>query len=185
VLKKDHAVSDIARRVRAAQKRVPRWPLQRRGWKAIEGGLRKVYQQGRRALEVVRSDTTDEALHKWRKRAKDLRYELELLQTIWPEMIKPLAEQAHHLTDLLGEDHDLAVLRLLAQDESDGGSSIDSELLFALIDERRSALQREASELGKKLYEERDGKFVDRLRGYWKAGRARSTQPIKPLEPAR
>ena len=54
VLETDHAVSDIARRVRAAKKRVPRWRLQRRGWKAIEGGLRKVYRQGRRALEAVR-----------------------------------------------------------------------------------------------------------------------------------
>jgi CHAD domain-containing protein len=184
VLQQDRVVSDIARRVRIAKKRVRRWPLQRRGWKAIEGGLRKVYRQGRQALDAVRSDATDESLHEWRKRAKDLRYELELLQAVWPEMIKPLAEQAHHLTDLLGEDHDLAVLRVLAEEEADEASPIDGELLFALIDERRSALQREGIELGQKLYEERDREFVDRLRGYWKVGRARSAEPIKPLEQA-
>jgi CHAD domain-containing protein len=79
VLQRDGAVSDIVQRIRAAKKRVKRWPLKRRGWKAIEGGLERVYDQGHLALQEVCSDSSDEALHEWRKRTKDLRYELELL----------------------------------------------------------------------------------------------------------
>ena len=173
VLQRDRAAAEIVRRVRAARKRVKRWPLQKRGWNAIEGGLRKVYQQGRGVMKNALDDTSDESLHEWRKRTKDLRYELELLQTVWPEMIAPLVEQAHKLTDLLGEDHDLVVLRTIAEEESGNhnGSPIDNELLFALVDERRQAVQKEARELGQKLYEERPTEFVKRLHGYWKTAR--------------
>jgi hypothetical protein len=86
-------------------------------------------------------------------------------------MIKPLAEQAHRLTDLLGEDHDLAVLSVIAEEEPSERRAIDSELLLALIRERRSALQNEALELGKKLYEEGASQFVRRLKGYWKVAK--------------
>src|SRR5262245_66313651 len=101
------------------------------------------------------SDCSNEALHEWRMRTKDLRYELEMLETVWPEMLRPLAEQAHQLTNLLGEDHDLAVLRGVVQEQADGEPSTDDELLFALIDERRATLQKQAAALGDKLYEER------------------------------
>jgi CHAD domain-containing protein len=171
VLDRDHAVGQITRRVRAARKRVKNWPLEKRGWKAIAGGLRQVYRQGHRAMQDVRSDPSDQTFHEWRKRTKDLRYELELLQSVWPETIKPLAEQAHHLTDLLGDDHDLAVLREIVQEQSKDKPSPDAELLFALIDERRAALQKEARELGRKLYREDDEKFVKRIKGYWQAAR--------------
>jgi CHAD domain-containing protein len=184
VLEKDHAVSGIVKRVRAARRRVKNWPLQKRGWKAIQGGLLRVYRQGRDAMRdaikaVRNDDSCDEAMHEWRKRTKDFRYELELLEPVWPQTLTPLAEQAHHLTDLLGEDHDLAVLRSVVQDrtkdkssgdgDTDADGDPDAELLLALIDERRTALQKEALELGQKLYEETPPKFVARIRGYWKA----------------
>jgi CHAD domain-containing protein len=169
VFETDRAVPKIVRDIQAAKERVNKWPLHKRGWRAIEGGLEKVYRRGRRATQAARADPSDAALHEWRKRVKDLRYELELLQAVWPETIKPLAEEAHHLTDLLGDDHDLAVLRLVAEQHSNGESSVDAELLFALIDERREALQKEATEKGRKLYEEPAAKFTARMKGYWKA----------------
>jgi CHAD domain-containing protein len=171
VLQRDRAVPDIVRRVRAAKKRVKNWPLRKRGWKAIKNGLTTVYAQGRQAMKDARSDASDEALHEWRKSTKYLRYELELLQAVWPETIEPLVEQAHRLTDLLGDDHDLVVLRMVADEESEDKSSVENELLFALIDERRGALQREARELGQKLYEENVEDFVGRLKGYWQVAR--------------
>jgi CHAD domain-containing protein len=175
ILHDDHAVDRIARHIRAARKRVMTWPLQKRGWRAIEDGLRTVYRQGRDAMKKAGNGAADEALHEWRKRVKDLRYELELLQAVWPETIKPLADQAHHLTNLLGDDHDLAVLRTMAGEHSDDNTSVDMELLFALIDERRAALQKEARELGEKLYKEPPAKFVARMKGYWKAAKAQQT----------
>ncbi|HWE03616.1 MAG TPA: CHAD domain-containing protein [Tepidisphaeraceae bacterium] len=171
VIKHDGAIPKIKRDIASARGRVENWPLQRPGWKAIAGGIQKVYAQGHRAMTEVRENPSDASLHEWRKRAKDLRYELELLQSIWPETVKPLADQAHRLTDLLGDDHDLSVLRTVAHEESEDRSSADDELLFALIDERRTALQKEAREIGVKLYEETADDFVRRIKGYWKTSR--------------
>lgn len=173
ILKRDHAASAIVKAVKAAAKRVDKWPLDRNGWKAIERGLQKVYTQGRIAMQKAGNDDADENLHEWRKRTKDLRYELKFLEAIWPETIRPLAEQAHQLTNLLGDDHDLAVLKEIAQSAElkTDDESVNRELLFALIDERRCALQDQARELGKKIFEESPDQFVNRIRGYWKAAR--------------
>ncbi len=138
-------------------------------------------------MNEASDDASDETLHEWRKRSKDLRYELELLQPLWRETIGPLAEEAHHLTDLLGQDHDLAVLQAVAQEESEAKDQNDeepqNELLDALIDERRQVLQRDAMALGQKLYREGEKQFVARLRGYWKA--ARRKKPQKTPAPRR
>jgi CHAD domain-containing protein len=174
VLKHDRAVSGIVRKVRDAKKRVKDWPLERRGWKAIESGLQDVYQRGQRAMKGMRGECSDEALHEWRKRAKDLRYELELLKGNWPEIIAPLVEQAHKLTNLLGDDHDLAVLTAVVHEQCGDGSSVETKLLLALIEERRQTLQREASLVGAKLYKESAGAFVRRMKGYWKKARQKA-----------
>jgi CHAD domain-containing protein len=171
VLERDHAVSKIVKSIRQAKKRVDDWPLRHGGWRAIEPGVKQVYGQGRRAMRRAMSDPCDETLHEWRKRGKDLRYQMELLEEVWPETMRTLAEQAHHLTDILGEDHDLAVLRATMQEEDISKTPVDGELLVALIDERRCALQREACELGEKLYREHGKTFVGRLKGYWKAAK--------------
>jgi CHAD domain-containing protein len=169
VLQRDGAVPQITRSLRAARKRMKDWPLKRSGWKAIRGGIHKAYARARQGLKDALAKRSDENFHEWRKRTKDLRYELELLQPAWPEMIEPLAAQAHRLTDLLGEDHDLCVLRGVIADEVTPDDSVDRELLLALIDERRALLQAEAGELGRKLYAESAPSFVTRLKEYWKA----------------
>jgi CHAD domain-containing protein len=168
VLRRDGAVPRITKDLRAARKRVKDWPLQRRGWKAIRGGIERVYAQARQVMKRALAVASDENFHEWRKRAKDLRYELELLGPTWPEMIEPLAAQAHRLTDLLGNDHDLCVLRVVIAEDVAPDDAVDKELLFALIDERRATLQKQAVELGLKLYAEGAREFVRRLKGYWK-----------------
>lgn len=87
-------------------------------------------------------------LHELRKRTKDLLYELELLCCVWPEMIGPLVEQAHHLTDLLGDDHDLAVLRAIAQEDSKGAlryGSCDACVAFDYVHKKKQTLVKRMS----------------------------------------
>jgi CHAD domain-containing protein len=119
----------------------------------------------------ARAKATDEALHEWRKRTQDLRYSLELLKPAWPETVGPLAAQAHALSDLLGDDHDLVVLREVAAELHSAHADQERDLISALITERRKALQDEAFELGAKLYEEDEDAFTERLTAYWKAAR--------------
>src|SRR5262249_16472345 len=145
-----------------------------KGWRALEGGLKRVYAQGRDALEASAADATTENLHEWRKQGKYLWHQLQLLEPVWPETMKELADQSHHLTQLLGANHDRAAPpdRGPAAPDSFGGDS-PLETLLALIARRRDELQAEAFSLGQRLYTDRPKEFVRRIHGYWKEWRAR------------
>jgi CHAD domain-containing protein len=168
---KRKGISSIVQDVKEARKRIKQLPLEGQGWKAIEAGLLKVYEDGKRAMKAAQNEHADKALHEWRKRAKDLRYELELLKSTAPALIEVLAERAHGLADRLGDDHDLAILSKVAREEAGEQSAVEHQLLFALIDERRQTLQREAFSLGKKLYDESARDFIRRIKGCWKRAR--------------
>ena len=94
----------------SAREEVADWPLERDDWGAIEGGLRRIYRQGRRRMREAENEPSTEALHEWRKRVKDLWYHLSLLRETWPAVVGPEADEAHALSEKLGDDHDLAVL---------------------------------------------------------------------------
>lgn len=162
VLGESDTVSEIVRSVVKARKRVDRWPLRRRDWRAVGPGLCHVYEQAKSAMESARRDATDEAYHRWRKRTKDLRYELELLSTNRHERLSALVEQAVEVSDRLGEDHDLAVLASLVKDRPDFGDVV------TLIERRRSALQISAIALGDKLLADAPAAFTRKIRRYWR-----------------
>ena len=116
---------------------------------------------------------TDESLHEWRKRVKDLWYVMDILKPIRPGYTEDLGEEAHRLAALLGDDHDLAVLRQVLSTSGDGPcDSASVEVILPLIDHRRAELQRDAFALGPALFGERPEVFAARLRVYWRAWRA-------------
>ena len=172
VLDKKGTTRSIVSKVRKSLRRVGDWPLTHNGWKAIAAGLRQTYDQGRKSMQAAINDGSDEAFHEWRKRTKDLRYGIELLARAWPETMQSMAQAAHDLTDLLGQDHDLAVLLTVVDSEPKNVCPDDErELLTPLVAQRRTELWAEARELGRKLFAETDDQFVDRIHGYWKAWR--------------
>ena len=50
-------------------------------------------------------------MHEWRKRVKDLWYHVTLLEDAWKPVMSALADEAHELSDRLGDEHDVSVLR--------------------------------------------------------------------------
>jgi CHAD domain-containing protein len=163
-------ISEVAEELGSAQLRIDDWQLQRGGWSAIRGGLRRGYKRGRKAFKRAEAQPTAENIHEWRKRAKDLWYHLRLLEPISPHTMKGQAADAHQLSDLLGDEHDLALLR---QTIVERGREIPTDLgpIAGLIDHRRAQLQREAMFLGRRLYAERPKLFVRRIHRYWQGWR--------------
>ncbi len=136
-------------------------------------GLRRTYRDGRRAMQSALDDPTDDRFHEWRKRAKDLRYELEFLTPLDAPTLRPLAKRAKRLTDLLGQDHDLAVL--LAHLTTTYVDTLPNEThaaLETLLLKRRRHLQRTATKLGRDLYSAKPKAFVRKLSKSWPAKRA-------------
>jgi CHAD domain-containing protein len=143
------------------------------GFACIEAGLRRSYRDGRRREAEAYAWQTDEGFHEWRKRAKDLRYQVELLGPAWPDVMKDMERELHHLTDRLGDDHDLADLRLvLARSHTLAGSARRTDRILDGIGKRRSDLQADARPMGARIYGEKPRVFSERIEGYWDAWRS-------------
>jgi CHAD domain-containing protein len=116
-------------------------------------GLRRIYRQGRAGHRRVLDAPTTENLHAWRKRVKDLRYGSELLGDADAKRLRQVRRRARTLSELLGDDHDLAVLAEMAG---------DCPSILAAIENDRARLQSKARKLGKKLYARPPRRFVRR-----------------------
>jgi CHAD domain-containing protein len=146
------------------------WDLEGDSWRTVESGLTRTYRRGRRAMKVAAKSREEVDFHEWRKRAKDLWYELRLFSGAWPGPLEASAEEAHRLSDLLGDHHDLAVLRADLRERNLGEG--ETVALEAAIDGRQKVLAADALPLGRRLYAERPKDFSRRLRRYWEAWRS-------------
>ncbi len=153
----------------SALERAKDWPASG-GWPVLGAGLRRVYAAGREAFAAARRDPTADNLHEWRKQAKYLWHQLEFLEPIAPSRMKPLAKRVHELSDLLGDDHDLAVLEMKLGGEAGRLTSPALGGLLARIDRRRGRLQARARALGRRIYAEPPQRFLSRLGRYWRRG---------------
>jgi CHAD domain-containing protein len=134
------------------------------GWELIAPGLHRSYRRGRKRLRSVEDEASVTNLHELRKRVKDLTYQLRLIREADRPMIGALADHAHDLSDHLGDDHDLALLREEVQRRRDAFSSpADQRHLLAEIDQRRGELQFAAIALGERVYADKPKKFTARL----------------------
>ncbi len=166
ILSEKDTFAATAETIESAMKRLPEWTDFSGQWKEIAKGIKRVYRSGRKAFDEVKAEPSVEKLHEWRKQAKYLRHQLELLTPSWPKVLGQLAAQANELADILGDDHDLAVLQSILRNGAQRLSSSDE--ICRLIDHRRLKLQADAVAKGELLYRERPAEFVRRLRAYWK-----------------
>lgn len=155
--------------IEAGPEAIQGWPLQGSSWKLVGGEVKRAYRRGRRAMKAAAADPSEGNFHEWRKRAKDLWYQLRLLGPTWSELLGPVAEEAHRLTDLLGDHHDLAVLRADLRERRLGEE--ETRALEAAIDARQAELAEAAFDRGRRLYAERPKAYARRLRRYWEAWR--------------
>ena len=178
-----------------ARQRIEGWRVSDSA-RSIRGGLTRTYRRGRRQLKLavpflsgapaplVAATDTDvghhpgaapghtaaEVFHTWRKRAKYLRYQLELLGPAWPAVLDATSDELHRLTDLLGDGNDatqLAAAPALAQRGMESVASFMTSLCTA----HRDGLWRRAVDLGTRLYAEPPKPFVDRVGVYYDAWR--------------
>jgi CHAD domain-containing protein len=165
-IEEDSAVVDeVLAGLERARVRVAAWPLPEDEDTAILApGFERIYRRGRRALRAAREEAGTERLHELRKRAKDLWHAAQVLRPVAPKRMKRLARRAHDLSDLVGEDHDLAVLLDAARERSDALALGERELLTVLVGRRRTLLQHEALETGRRVYARKPRKLAKAVR---------------------
>jgi CHAD domain-containing protein len=188
--------ADMLDDLRGLRARVAGWELTEPGGvEAIEAALERLYGKGRRRMRRARRARRARArkLHEWRKRVKDLRYAAEMLERRDGDggrvgdrgksrkrrrkrasgkaaFLGSVARQADDLGELLGEEHDLAVLAERVRREAkatraSGALGAGSrKALLRLIDRRRRRLRKRALRDGRRLYGRTPAKFVRRVR---------------------
>lgn len=168
-------VDEVLAGLRAIRGRFAAWPARHAledDFAMIEGGLRRVYRRGRNRMADAYEQETAEAFHLWRKRVRYLRFQMTLLEGMWPGLQRGIVTDLAFLAEALGAEHDLAELHRLLEEEpemlpDEGARHVLQGLLIA----NRTRLQKAAHPVGARLYGERPKEFVARIGGYWEVWR--------------
>ena len=185
----------VAGELRAIRARVLEWELPERPADPAAlstPGLERIYRTGRRRRRRALWRRDLASMHEWRKSAKDLRYAAEALDRRLPaekpdgktgksksaqrlrtgkkgksaRRLRRVARRAERLGELLGEEHDLALLARLIRRRRKHfeGQKRTRKRLLKRIARRRRDLRRRALREGKRLYRRKPSAFVRRLR---------------------
>lgn len=166
------AVAEVAEIVTGVRGRIDGWPLDHDRADVVAKGLKRAHGRGAGARKRAFKKGGAEDFHEWRKRVKDLWYHGRLLRPADPDGLGSLVDRADELADVLGLDHDLAVLG--AEIDALGtkaGNAAARRGLHALIGRRRFELQRRAHLLGRRLYCENAKSFASRITATLRAAR--------------
>lgn len=124
---------------------------------SLEGGLRKSYRRGRRAYRAARSDPGQGRFHALRKQAKRLLHELERLPPRPRGARAAALEALRRLAKVLGDEHDLTLVRCRLARAPDGGAPA---AIRRFARKRQRRLRRRALVLAKGLFAERPASFA-------------------------
>ncbi|HEX6275552.1 MAG TPA: CHAD domain-containing protein [Polyangiaceae bacterium] len=159
------ALGAFAERARAVR-------IERSGFATIAPGFRRTYARGRRAFGQALERTTERRLHRLRALVKRHQYQLTLLEPLWPEPIRASRREAQRLGELLGNDHDLALLehRMKSVAERREVLSLAPEFRAAVA-ATHAELRRDALDLAARVYAETPRQITARFRAYFDAWR--------------
>jgi CHAD domain-containing protein len=163
--------------LRKAHRQVMGWSSSvHKGWPGIGPGLREVYGSARAAATAAArvGISDDKTLHEARKRAQDLLHVLEFLRRIRPRDMEGQIRFVHQLTDLLGKDHDLAVLQVTVRGPLRRQlTSPELRRLLTAVAKHRRSLQRRSFALCRGVYASSEAAFVKKIHDYWRRWRAK------------
>jgi CHAD domain-containing protein len=134
----------------------------------VARGLRESYRSGRKAFAHAFASGSDEDFHEWRKTLQHHWRHMQLLTPCWPSELTARVEASRNLSQVLGDDHDIALLhQLVSAPTMVFASPQDTQAFLKRCRTRHKALRREAETRGARLFVERSRPFVERIEAYW------------------
>jgi CHAD domain-containing protein len=157
---------EAKQRLTQALDRIRAWPLNDLSCKQLRKCVQKTYKRGRKALQAAIEKTSTKNLHTFRKRVKELWYQLRILRPLAPAVFAELNDELKTIGQYLGQVHDLA---FVAERLSAIGSARKhgDRILNALIDSREKEIEQTAIALGERFYAERPQQFARRVARYF------------------
>jgi CHAD domain-containing protein len=157
-------------RLAEAKGRFARLRLAGGGFDLVGGGLERSYRQARRAYNAAYDELSDEAFHEWRKSTQQHWRHMALLSRAWPACLGARSNEARRLSQILGDDHDLAMLVDFVRSEA--GERLGQERIArieTLALQRQQELRALARPTGARLFAEGPGALRRRIAVYWDA----------------
>jgi CHAD domain-containing protein len=130
----------------------------------IRVGIVKSYKRGRKAMVHAYHGNKESAFHKWRKRVKELDYQMQLLPRSNEMISQDWQKKLDELGNVLGQKHDLLILcKTLCSNSRKGISNGHLARYLELLDANNCRLTAKAKKLGHHLYSLKLGSFARRL----------------------
>jgi CHAD domain-containing protein len=142
-----------------------RWPLERFDRDEAAAQLTAFYRRVCAAIPDDWSNASPEALHRFRQRVVEHRYQMELADPLWPKLMRVWVSEAQRLRDRLGAHHDLVILQRLTEPHQPLARWRSQ--LKPLIAERQAAHVAAAKRLTGRLFAEKSKAFRQRLASLW------------------
>ena len=98
-----------------AEARVERWPLDELSFADVAEGLRADYRRARHLIPDDWRAASAHDLHELRQRVVVHRYQMEMVEPLWPRLGRSWVREAQKLRNRLGKHQDLAVLARYAE----------------------------------------------------------------------
>lgn len=163
----DAEIADRARmRLLREAKKLNRARFGQRGFAALAGGLKTSYRKGRKAAKFAYEEPTDENFHELRKAVQWHWRQMSLLARAWPDEFAVRVNAARELSQLLGDDHDLAML--VAATGQSATTADEKEAAVAVCRRKQQMLRADAEHRIKRLFAEKPRAFVARMEAYWR-----------------
>ena len=148
--------------------------------------MRESYGAGQRALERARRHGSAKRFHSLRKKAKELRYQLCILQPLHPAVFDEMSAHLNKLGERLGHAHDLCFVGERIQSIAGvTASKRGTRALAALLETREKDLWRSALALGEQFYAVRPKEFSAQIAHHFNEWeRAKTRKPRVALAAA-
>ena len=148
---------------------VERWPLHTLTFDAVADQLSRFYREARRLLPAHWPSADGEELHELRKRVVIHRYQIDLIEPLWPRFVKVWSGETQRLRDRLGKHQDMLVLASLTVPH--GPLAPWRSRLADAIAERRAAHVGDAARIAARIFVEKPTALRRRLGTMWAVGR--------------
>jgi CHAD domain-containing protein len=140
------------------------------GFDVVRKGVQEGYRRASRAFADLRAATDAAHFHLWRRRVKDHWYHVRLFERMHPTA-KRRAAQLDRLGTLLGDEHNLTILRTLLLDRSAQiGHARTVAILLGCIVKYQTRLRTRALTLGRRLFATQPADIGDDIIQWWRAG---------------
>jgi CHAD domain-containing protein len=161
----------------AADAVIDRWPLDDVTFDDVAQEVTIWYRRARRQIPDDWSSATPEELHELRQRVIDHRYQMELLEPLWPRLGRLWVEEAQRLRNRLGEYQDLTLLDRLTTPHQPLARW--RSRLTPIIAARQNKRARTAARQSARLFAETPKAFRRRLHALWLADQVRKPRAVQ------